>query len=357
MSEMELLARLRADLPAGPVPASAASALQAAIGGEKDLAASRPAGRDRARSTGHGSRRMTSGRWARTWRPLAAGGLTMAVAAGVAVAQFLLPARTFPSPGQVAGGAAAAAVARPGVRPGQWVYWKNVTVGCTPGGVERTWTTADAGNTAYLYHHRFRFTGSSGGSTGSVGSTTIMAQAVPICHHQPVLITQSAGVVQPARAGGTLTISGPSPDQVTAAETGQPQFSYASLDSLPRDPQALAGYLGRLRLPVTDLGRGDDQAFFLTYALLSTYVLPPRLTAELYQALGDLPGLTVDRHAADVAGRTGIGLRLPLRRGSGLTQELVFSPRSYRLLGYQVLRQHHVVSGTAFLRRALVPRP
>jgi len=356
MSEMELLARLRADLPEGPVPASAASALHAAIGGEKDSDAFRRAGRDRARAVGRGRglRPVTAGRWAGTWRPLAAGVLALTVAAGVAVAQFLLPARTQPAAGQLTGRAAAAALAQPGVRPGQWVYRKTTMAGCAPGGVQHAWTTADAGNTAYLYHHKFHFSES---SSGSAGSTTIMAQAVPICHHQPALITQSGGVIQPARAGGTLTISGASPNQITAAETGRPQFSYASLDSLPRDPQALAGYLGRLRLPATDLGRGSAQAFFLTYALLDTYVLPPRLTAELYQALGGLPGLTVDPHAADVVGRPGIGLRITLRPGSGLTQELVFSPRTYRLLGYQVLRRQHVVSGTAFLRQALVPRP
>lgn len=47
--------------------------------------------------------------------------------------------------------------------------------------------------------------------------------------------------------------------------------------------------------------------------LLSCYVMPPRLTAELYRALGDIPGVTVDDHAVDVAGQPGIGflLRVP----------------------------------------------
>jgi hypothetical protein len=212
--------------------------------------------------------------------------------------------------------------------------------------VERTWTTADAGNEAFLYHHKWQIM--YGSNSGSESTTNIAATTA--CHQQPAVL------VQPAPSGGTITIS--SAAQLEAAQPGPPQLSYPDLGSLPRDPGALALDLGRLRLPSgTGLGRGGPQAFFLIYTVLSTYVLPPRLTAELYQALGDIPGLTVDPHAADVAGRPGIGLMLPMAAGSRLTQEIVLAPRTYHLLGYQLLRERRVRSGTAILRLRFVHRP
>jgi hypothetical protein len=45
--------------------------------------------------------------------------------------------------------------------------------------------------------------------------------------------------------------------------------------------------------------------------MITSYVMPPQLTAELYRALGDIPGVTVDEHAVDVAGRPGIVTATP----------------------------------------------
>lgn len=351
MNEMELLARLRADLPSAPVPARAASLLQDAIGGEKasttTTTTTRPAPRPAAPRAERGHDPAASARWGRTWRPLAAGAVTLAVVAAVALGQFLVTARRTPSPGQVSAAAAATALAQRSVRPGQWVLWTEKQVGCSAGkGAERTWTTADVGNAAFLYHHKWQFMyGSSSGSesTTNVGATTT-------CQQQPAVL------VQPAPGGGTVTIS--SAAQLEAAQPGAPQLNYTDVGSLPRDPRSLARDLGGLRLPSgTGLGRGGPQAFFLIYTVLSTYVLQPRLTAELYQALGDIPGLTVDAHAADVTGRPGIGLALPLGPGSRLTQEIVLAPRTYHLLGYQLLRERRVRSGTAILRLRFVHKP
>jgi hypothetical protein len=38
---------------------------------------------------------------------------------------------------------------------------------------------------------------------------------------------------------------------------------------------------------------------------LTSYVLPPKVAAELYRALGDIPDVTVDKDAIDAAGRHG----------------------------------------------------
>ena len=52
--------------------------------------------------------------------------------------------------------------------------------------------------------------------------------------------------------------------------------------------------------------------------------MPPALTAELYRALGNIPGVTVDRHATDIAGRHGLGFRSPCHRtGTKVFDELI----------------------------------
>jgi hypothetical protein len=238
------------------------------------------------------------------------GAATLAVTGTVALAQFVVSALTSLSPGQVSGDAAAAALARPAVRPGHWVLRTERSVGCAVSGLRRTWTTADAGNEAWKARGQWWFMDS---------SSAPLLVSVSTCRDQPAV------EVAPGQlGGGDVTVPGPGQTQIQAASE-RALFSYAGLGSLPRDPDALARHLGRLRLPAgTDLSQGGTRAFFLIYTL---------------------------------AGRAGIGLRLPLRPGSGLTQEIVLAPRTYRLMGYQVLRGQRIVSGTALLRMMLVPRP
>ena len=90
--------------------------------------------------------------------------------------------------------------------------------------------------------------------------------------------------------------------------------TYAELGSLPRSPSALDRYLASLPLP------GGGPAPFREFEIISGtahhVLMPPALTAELYRALGDIPGVTVNQHAVDVAGRAGIGFQItaPHRR-------------------------------------------
>src|ERR1700683_3063999 len=71
--------------------------------------------------------------------------------------------------------------------------------------------------------------------------------------------------------------------------------------------------------------------------LLTTYVMPPALTAELYLALGSIPGVTVDRDAVDAAGRRGIGFQITLPRAAGgEMDQLVPAPKTYSLMGQQL---------------------
>jgi len=100
--------------------------------------------------------------------------------------------------------------------------------------------------------------------------------------------------------------------------------------------------------------------------MLTGYVMPPRLTAEFYRALGDIPGVTASPHAVDVAGRPGVAFRIT-RQGLGAewTDEIILSPRTYRLMANEItLRpapgssgQAPTVAGTAILREAVVSGP
>lgn len=137
-----------------------------------------------------------------------------------------------------------------------------------------------------------------------------------------------------------------------------PPVSFASLGSLP-DPHALIRFLGHAGPYVPgDSDFPDLRALQVIGLLLSSFVMPPRLTAELYQAMGDIPGVTVDDHAVDVAGQHGIGflLRVPAL-GNGTQFENVVNRRTYQFMGYQFAGWGIHLGGYAVVRQALVSGP
>ena len=139
---------------------------------------------------------------------------------------------------------------------------------------------------------------------------------------------------------------------------------YAGLSSLPRDPVALDRYLAGL--PLRGWGPAPVREFEVIKDLLITYVMPPALTAELYRALGNIPGVTIDRHATDIAGRHGIGFKiaLPADQGGGF-DELILDPKTFALMGQQLIlgpaagppRPARSCCGVAILKSALVSGP
>jgi hypothetical protein len=237
--------------------------------------------------------------------------------------------------------AAAAAGAQPDVKPGQWVYWQEKAYsspdsGPAPNVTFEVWTTADAANAAYLSKGKVAFfpCGQPGPKPDS-GCQSI---------GQPVIVHSDDGDF----------ISGLS---------GKIPVPYAGLSSLPSSPLALDRYLAGLHLP--GWGPAPVREFEVIKELLTTYVMPPGLTAELYRALGNIPGVTVDQHAVDVAGRRGIGfgITLPAAQG-GVTDELILDPKTFGLMGQQLTlgraagaQAGQVLSGTAILKTALVSGP
>ncbi|HEY1319595.1 MAG TPA: CU044_5270 family protein [Streptosporangiaceae bacterium] len=326
MNETELLARLREEVPLEEASPTAERLFLHGL--------------EHARG-GRGTMRRRIARWPGGpgaqpgWRLAVAGGLTTAVAAA-AVAALVM---AVPHPGgagntrtvrELAYRAAAAAERQPLVRPGQWVYWKE-TRSRAPASVFQVWTTADSTRAAFVAHgkvHFIRFPGSG-----------------------PQFIGQPEGSELP---GHGTTAGG---------ETGTVPVKYADLGSLPRGPQALLRYLANLPLyHRSGWGPAPVRQFVIIEELLSTYVMPPRLTAELYRALGQIAGVTVDTHAVDVAGRPGIGFRHSVQPAAG-DEEIIIDPHTYRLMGTAEVGRPspgaapRVLGGVAYLRVAPVRGP
>ncbi len=255
----------------------------------------------------------------------------LAVIAAAAVAVTVLPGHRASSAPPLtvqllADRAAAAALSRPSVRPGQWVYreikYRTTGYPATPAGdgTARTWITA-------------------AGTPGRV---------------KPA----SFGFLYP----GTIP--------------------YSELGSLPPDPAALEDYLGGhlLHSLLAEPGHAGT-ALEQIYGILWEYVPPPKLAAELFHALADVPGITVRPHVTDVAGRPGVAFVLPPAEISGKnpggrwtqkrSQELILNPSHYTLMavGETVIlsvqkRPHGPVAITrnytfqqAIVRQAFVSRP
>jgi hypothetical protein len=306
--------------------------------------AARTALLERAAAPGTSRPRWRAAPGRRGWRgagPLAVAAVSLALAAVVTMVA-VQGGGSGPSTGltvqELAYRTAAAAAAGPSVRPGQWVYWQEKTIGSKPAWPAfQVWTRADSRKAAYLDHGKVRI-------------------IRPDCTTHTKLAPSSAGgcyfTGQPAVSGGGVFLSdlaGPMP------------VSYAGLRALPSDPQALNRYLGRLHLP--GWGPAPFREFEIIVRLLTTYAMPPALTAELYRSLGLIPGVTVDHHAVDVAGRTGVGFQIPVPPWiGGGADTLIINPRTYRLMGQQLTvtagkNAGQVDSGMAVLRRVLVSGP
>jgi hypothetical protein len=328
MDELTAIRQLLAE-PPPPTPdvvTAARARLDRAARGSLDGAA---------RGTG-ASRRRARGR---AWWPAAVAGLAAAVAAAVITAQAI-PSGARPQTGahhaaavlavkELAYRAAAAAARQPAVQPGQWVFWQEKAVdhGCgnCPNSTFQVWTTANSQRAAFAGPH---------GTVVNLPPGPYDGQ--PYVSRMPHGQGQAAGSVM-----GTIPVS------------------YRDLGSLPPSPQVLGRYLANLRFPHwQEWGSPGAREFQIIEEVLTSYLMPPRLTAELYTALGGVPGVTVDSHAVDVAGRHGIAFVSPRLPGGG-AEEIILNPRTYHLMGHEDFLWGHpqMPSGIAILREALVSGP
>jgi hypothetical protein len=274
MDELDLLTKLRAEVPLA-VPSPRAEQLFRAGLAETQSS-------ERTRSSRPAARRFSGFRGRPGLlapRTAVAVGLAAAVTAGILIA--VLPSGQRPAtvpPAQADGKAmsvqlladlaAKAVQSGPSVKPGQWVY-REVMFYPPPPLTEGTWTTAD-GTKQYV--------------------------------------------------GGGMGTTDTSP-------------KYSQLGSLPKDPAALDAYLAYLSYPNPDATKANKDVadFFTIEDMLSTYVLPPALTAELYHALADIPTITARKDVTDIDGRSGVAFVLPATPQS-VNLEIILSSTDYRML-------------------------
>src|ERR1700758_4493360 len=84
--------------------------------------------------------------------------------------------------------------------------------------------------------------------------------------------------------------------------------SDSQLGSLPPNPAALDAYLAHIVYPNSNPTpvQKDQAAFSVIDDMLINYLLPPKLEAEVYQALAAIPIVTVDSHVTTIDGRAGV---------------------------------------------------
>jgi hypothetical protein len=257
--------------------------------------------------------------WIRSpWRLSASVAVAAAVAAGVAGVMVAVrpaaptrPAPTHPAPAApaatpaklLADRASAAALTQPAVSPGQWVYrvveWSSP--GRPPGRPSRSteagWETAD-GQVTY-------------GNNYSVG------------------VDAGAGIP-----------------------------TYSQLGSLSASPAALDAYLARLVYPSSKPAawQAGQAAFSGIEEMLENYVLPPKLQAEVYQALAAIPQVTVDSHVTAIDGQAGVAFVMSATPQSE-KQEIILDASSYRFLAHATWGSNNSMDEMVVVRMVLVGAP
>lgn len=219
---------------------------------------------------------------------------------------------------KVLGTAARVVAAKPVTepRPGQWFYYRSVdseTGQATQ--TDEEWITFDGMRTAYYNtgpsyydHKRHRF---------------VRAGQVVV----------DAGTGAPKVKAGTGALA--------AFDTNiTPLTSYNALAALPSSPQALLravdaelarAWSGQNYFGVTGTATTKPQREFAWLGMLlwNAYAAaPPPAVAAVYQAVATIPGVSVDQHVTDAAGRSAIGIT----DNQGQT-EILLNPATYQPIG------------------------
>lgn len=140
--------------------------------------------------------------------------------------------------------------------------------------------------------------------------------------------------------------------------SGGPMYTVRNYATLPTDPDSL---LRSLRKPYPNqVGPTTDADVFDTIVGMLSDPLPPKLHAALFRSLPALHGVTLQRDAADVTGRKGIGFALT---DDWERKVLIIDPHTYHYLGMYdyAVKDHHragdpgtVKKGTYLIQRALL---
>lgn len=286
MNDLDLVRTLRADVPT-PAPARLA------------------AGRNRILAAAAGRRR-------RYWRlALPVGAVTAAAAVavaavlgGTATPSHLRPAATPSRPRPAATGqvslaarvltvAARTVAAGPATRPGnrQWIYSRFVqTQTGTPTQADENWIRFDGREQAYYLNGQLIVLAESSGSGGPLSSYRELA-ALPAA--PSAILAAARQVVGTTQRQWENWSSGSAVAELAPRTVGEAEFDYLA------------------------------QLLWNAYA-----AAPPAALAHVYQAMADIPGVTVTQGLTSAVGRPGIGVS-----ANGGVSWLLLDPQTYQVIG------------------------
>jgi hypothetical protein len=358
MNEMDLLIRMRAEVPLAPPPGAVEATVLTGVASDP------PARRGRRGRRAQWKRRAQSTRWtqwSRRQRLIAAWAAFATVAAAGAVTVYTsggqvryarpqvlawtgrpaapLPALGLPSVGRARTGpqlvefVARAAALAPARAPGphEWVYMKIEVADSSKGGGGFLFGPPDEREFSLSWVRV---------DWGEYAGTQSFPIGLP-----PQTVVHTHISISPV--GGSLG--------------GWKSVSYAYLNSLPTDPARLrAVILGQNGQRMPWYQPNPDVAVFSAIATLLVgqtegVWLPPRLAVTIYRLLQQIPGVHFDS-AADLAGRTGLGFYMVI--DGWQKHELVINPVTYSYMGDEwiAVRAHTSVAtdGTRYIKKGQV---
>ncbi|WP_405527047.1 CU044_5270 family protein [Streptomyces canus] len=135
------------------------------------------------------------------------------------------------------------------------------------------------------------------------------------------------------RNGWLIEPGNTSEDGITLAGPNPLSSAYHRLAQLPTEPGALLRKIYQESDATRDPEVPRDQAAFVAIGDLLTESYPPaNLTAALYKAAGEIPGVVAVDDAVDAVGRHGVAVAR-LDEQSGQRTEWIFDKKTYAFLG------------------------
>jgi hypothetical protein len=176
-------------------------------------------------------------------------------------------------------------------------------------------------------------------------------------------IWQSADGSQPGLVINSTGAIPLSPCSIARAEAGHCAATAGYLPGLPVRPGAILAYLPRIGLAgAADQPGGsklhkpianwvaNDIGKTLAVMLSDTY-LQPAQRAALYEYMARTPGFTVDAHATDALGRSGVGIQWIYQ---GITNVIIFSRQDYAYLGDKTVSPGQPAYSSALVKFGIV---
>jgi hypothetical protein len=123
--------------------------------------------------------------------------------------------------------------------------------------------------------------------------------------------------------------------------------TYRFMQMLPTNPQALLSFIQQTMQTPAKAGRAGAYWAFFTIGTLLYNAPPPPVTAALYRAAALIPGVTVIPDATDTIGRPGVAVAFTYQ---GMLIEWIFSKQTYQYLGS---REVNTANGTLISQQAI----